>query len=44
MKWLREHGVISTYDDYAELPAMVLEDARLVMEAEAIAAERERRG
>lgn len=32
MEWLREHGLISSYDDYVGLPACVLDDARLVME------------
>ena len=34
MQWLREHGAIATYDDYVSLPVCVLEDARLLMEAE----------
>ena len=34
MRWLREHGAIATYDDYTGLPVCVLEDARLLMEAE----------
>lgn len=33
MRWLREHGVIASYDDYVGLPVMVLEDARMVMSA-----------
>ena len=34
MRWLREHGLIATYDDYLSLPIAVLDDARLVMGAE----------
>ena len=34
MRWLREHGVIASYDDYVGLPVMVLEDARQVMSAQ----------
>jgi hypothetical protein len=37
MGWLREHGLIASLDDYERLPAGVLFDARLVMEAEAAA-------
>lgn len=43
MAWLHEHGLIGNYDDYVELPACVLDDARLLIEAEAAKAERERR-
>lgn len=43
MAWLHQHGLISNYDDYVGLPVTVLEDARMAMEAEAIAAEAERR-
>lgn len=43
MRWLREHGLIATYDDYGHLPQSVLDDARLVMDVEAtVAAERRR--
>lgn len=44
MRWLREHGVIASYDDYVGLPVIVLEDARMVMAAESqhAAAEAER--
>lgn len=31
MYWLREHGLVSSYDDYLALPAAVLDDARLYM-------------
>lgn len=34
MSWLHEHGLIANYDDYVDLPAAVLMDARLLMEAE----------
>lgn len=43
MGWLHEHGLIGNYDDYVGLPVCVLEDARLLMEAEAAKAEREAR-
>jgi hypothetical protein len=42
MRWLREHGLISSYDDYLALPAAVLGDAQLLMEAEAVDAKRRR--
>lgn len=42
MQWLRQHGVIATYDDYVALPLAVLEDCRMLMEHEAMLAERER--
>lgn len=42
MGWLREHGLISKYEDYLDLPMSVLEDARLLMEGEAVAVKRER--
>jgi len=35
MRWLHDAGVISNYDDYVGLPLRVLQDARLVMAAEA---------
>lgn len=41
MRWLHEHGLVSTYDDYAALPVSVLEDARLLMEHEATRAVKE---
>lgn len=34
MQWLHEHGVIGNRDDYLALPIGVLEDCRLLMEAE----------
>ncbi len=34
MTWLHEHGLVSCYEDYRELPMGVLEDARLVMVAD----------
>ncbi len=40
MRWLREHGLISSYDDYVDLPVTVLDDARMLMEAQAMAAAR----
>lgn len=43
MHWLREHGIISCYDDYVGLPYAVLEDARLLMEADVLRAEMEAR-
>ncbi|MCC6959231.1 MAG: hypothetical protein IT301_05240 [Dehalococcoidia bacterium] len=42
MRWLRENGVISSYDDYVGLPLRVLQDARLLMAAEAQHLSRER--
>jgi len=36
MRWLHDAGVISNYDDYVGLPLRVLQDARLVMAAEAV--------
>lgn len=41
MRWLHEHGLVSTYDDYAGLPVCVLEDARMLMEHEAQRAAKE---
>ena len=35
MRWLKEHGLIGSYDDYVGLPLPVLADARLGMAAEA---------
>jgi hypothetical protein len=35
MAWLRDHGVIGNYDDYVALPVAVLDDARMLMAAEA---------
>lgn len=43
MAWLRRHGLIANYDDRARLPATVLDDARLMMHAEAVEADRQRR-
>lgn len=40
MTWLHEHGVISSFADYEDLPLVVLEDARMVMLAEAQRQER----
>jgi hypothetical protein len=37
MKWLHAAGVISCYADYEALDVRVLEDCRLVREAEMIA-------
>lgn len=34
MRWLHEAGLISNYQDYLALPAIVLEEARLVMTAD----------
>lgn len=34
MRWLRDHGVTATYDDYLDLDERVLEDCRLLMWAE----------
>lgn len=34
-RWLHEAGLIGCYDDYVALPFRVLQDARLVMAAEA---------
>jgi hypothetical protein len=43
MYWLKEHGVTSNADDYAALPLGVLEDCRLLMDADAKRAEWEAR-
>lgn len=34
MAWLHEHGLISNFDDYAALPAIELQKARLWAEAD----------
>ena len=34
MAWLKDHGVTGTIDEYHALPFAVLQDCRLVMEAE----------
>jgi hypothetical protein len=34
MKWMREHGLIATYADYAALPSTVAQHARLARNAE----------
>ncbi len=39
MNWLHQHGLVSCYEDYLALPAAVLEDCHLLMEAEATASE-----
>lgn len=44
MKWLREHGLVSSYADYEDLPVEVLEQARVLMNAEADAQEQMRHG
>lgn len=41
MRWLHEHGILAAYGGLAEVPVAVLEDARLLMEAEAIEAKRQ---
>jgi hypothetical protein len=33
-RWLREYGLISNFADYQDLPLPVLEEARLLMEAQ----------
>lgn len=47
MSWLHDHGLISKFEDYFDLPISVIDDTRAVMDAEAVAAaaerERERR-
>ncbi len=35
MKALHEFGIVSSFEDYLALPAPVLEDARLVISADA---------
>ena len=35
MAWLQEQGIISNHHDYADLPAIELEKARLWREADA---------
>lgn len=34
MTWLHSHGLISNFHDYAEMPAIELQKARLWMEAD----------
>jgi hypothetical protein len=41
MRWLKERGLVSSYDDYVGLPLTVLEDARLLMTAEEAQAKKE---
>lgn len=36
MGWLRERGLISSWEDYRNLPAGVLHDARMVMYHESV--------
>ena len=36
IRWLKERGLVASYDDYWNLPAQVLEDARLLAEVEAL--------
>lgn len=38
MRWLHDNGLISRYDDYFDLPLSVIEDARLIRNAQATAA------
>lgn len=40
---MKELGLIATYEDYLALPSLVREHARLLIEAEATAAQREAR-
>lgn len=41
MKWLHEHGLISNYEDYLDLPPSVIEDARILMAADSARRERD---
>lgn len=34
MRWLRNNGVTASYEDYRALPVGLLEDCRLLMEAD----------
>lgn len=43
MTWLHQHGLISNYDDFCNLPAAVLEDAQLMIEHEAKVKEQQER-
>ena len=43
MRWLKEHGVINSYDDYMALPLTVIDDARMLMEAEQRERERQQK-
>ena len=40
MNWLHDRGLISSYGDYVELPVTVLDDARILMDAELAQAKR----
>lgn len=42
MRWFKEHGLISSYEDYLALPMGVIADAHLMMEYEIQIAEKER--
>lgn len=44
VKWMTANGLTRNYADAVELPAFVIEDARLVMEAEAVAARKAAHG
>lgn len=38
--WLKERGLVSCFEDYLRLPVAVLEDARMLLEGEALMHER----
>lgn len=40
LKWFRDHGLIGSYADFRELPHALVEDCRLVIQAEAEDAKR----
>lgn len=43
MTWLKEHGLISSWRDYEAMPLEMLEDARLLMRADATVRTEEKR-
>lgn len=40
--WLKERGLVSSYEDYLRLPIAVLDDVRMLAEGEAQEAQRRR--
>lgn len=44
MKWLKEHGLISDWWQYHDLPVWVIEDCQMVMEVEAAIVAQESNG
>lgn len=43
IRWLKERGLVSSYEDYLALPIGVVEDARIVMQAEQMKAKQDER-